>query len=154
MTKTLTIARREEKNISGRNILNIWDSEGIRHTHFIEAENEGWEEMLQEGNTIRVYATEKANPKNPKYPYRNIYKPLEEETPTIDTDDQTPEQTGRIEEEPLTSEADKSERIRWMNSLNNACRLVQGQVMPINQANPMQSIVQLANVFYKLEPQR
>jgi hypothetical protein len=42
----------------------------------------------------------------------------------------------------------------WMNSLNNACRLVQGQVIPIDEMNPMKSIVQLANVFYKLEPQR
>ena len=41
-----------------------------------------------------------------------------------------------------------------MNSLNNACRLVQGQVVPIDEMNPMKSIVQLANVFYKLEPQR
>lgn len=41
-----------------------------------------------------------------------------------------------------------------MNSLNNACRLVQGQVIMVDEVNPMKSIVQLANVFYKLESQR
>ena len=69
-----------------------------------------------------------------------------------DTDEKP--QAGHVEDKPVYNENDKNERIRWMNSLNNACRLVQGQVVPINETNPMKSIVQLANVFYKLEPQR
>ena len=158
MTKTITIAKREQKTINGKNILNIFDSNGVRYTHFIEPINEGWEETLQEGNNVRVYATEKPNKKNPKYPYRNIYMPKDEEEGELltksDIDnifDKADDNNGKL---VATDEKDKSERIRWMNSLNNACRLVQGQVMPINETNPMQSIVQLANVFYKLEPQR
>ena len=85
MTKNITIAQREEKTINGRDILNIYDESGVRYTHFIEAKNEGWEEQLQEGNTVQVYATEKRNPKNPKYPYRNIYMPKEEETDALMT---------------------------------------------------------------------
>ena len=158
MTKTITVARREEKTINGNDILNIWDTNGVRYTHFIEARNEGWEDTLQEGATIQVYVTEKPNKKNPKYPYRNIYKPRDEEEGALlsksDIDeifDQADDKGGKI---VATDEKDKSERIRWMNSLNNACRLVQGQVMPIDEMNPMKSIVQLANVFYKLEPQK
>ncbi len=157
MTKTITIARREEKTINGRNILNIYDESGVRYTHFIEAKNEGWEETLQEGETVQVYVTEKPNKKNPKYPYRNIYMPRDEEGALLSKSDidEIFEKANCTDEKPTEiHEADKSERIRWMNSLNNACRLVQGQVIPINETNPMQSIVQLANVFYKLEPQR
>lgn len=159
MNKKITIAQREEKTIKGRDILNIYDESGIRYTHFIEASNEGWEDTLQEGATVRVYTVEKPNKMNPKYPYRNIYMPRDEEE---NEEELTGEDIQNIfekangnDEKPATiSETDKSERIRWMNSLNNACRLVQGQVIPINETNPMQSIVQLANVFYKLEPQR
>ena len=157
MTKTITIARREEKTINGRDILNIYDSNGVRYTHFIDAMNEGWDEQLQEGNTVQVYATEKRNPKNPKYPYRNIYMPKDEEESLLsksDIDeifDKADNNGGKL---AVTDENGKSERIRWMNSLNNACRMVQGQVIPINEMDPMKSIVQLANVFYKLEPQR
>ena len=61
MNTKITIARREEKTINGRDILNIFDSNGVRYTHFIEAKNEGWEETLQEGNTVQVYVTEKPN---------------------------------------------------------------------------------------------
>jgi len=156
MTKTIIISRREENTVNGKDILNIWDENDIRYTHFIEPRNEGWEEMLQEGNRIRVYATEKENPNNPKYPYRNIYKPLEQEDdePMTDTGNQAPAQIRRIEEEARKGETEKSEQIRWMNSLNNACRLVQGQVIGVDNRNPMNSIVQLANVLYKLEPQR
>ncbi len=159
MNTQITIAQREEKTINGRNILNIYDESGIRYTHFIEAKNEGWEETLQEGATVQVYATEKPNKKNPKYPYRNIYMPrneeeYEEEFTGEDIQNIFEKANGNDEKPAIDSEADKSERIRWMNSLNNACRLVQGQVIPINETNPMQSIVQLANVFYKLEPQR
>ena len=159
MTKIITIAQREEKTINGRNILNIYDENGVRYTHFIEARNEGWEEQLQEGNTVQVYATEKRNPKNPKYPYRNIYMPRDEkeegESLTSSDIQEIFEKANGTDEKPAAfNETDKSERIRWMNSLNNACRLVQGQVVPINETNPMQSIVQLANVFNKLEPQK
>ena len=158
MNTTMTIARREEKNISGKDIINIYDENGVRYTHFIEPTNEGWEESLQEGKTVHVYATEKPNRKNPKYPYRNIYMPREEDKDALltksDIDeifDKADDNNGKL---VASDEQDKSERIRWMNSLNNACRLVQGQVMPIDEMNPMKSIVQLANVFYKLEPQR
>ena len=158
MTKNITIAQREEKTINGRDILNIYDESGVRYTHFIEAKNEGWEEQLQEGNTVQVYATEKRNPKNPKYPYRNIYMPRDEEESALltkaDVDEIFEKANGNGEQPAVGSETDKSERIRWMNSLNNACRLVQGQVIPIDEMNPMKSIVQLANVFYKLEPQK
>ena len=159
MTKTITIAKREQKTINGKNILNIFDSNGVRYTHFIEPINEGWEETLQEGATVQVYATEKRNPKNPKYPYRNIYMPRdeEEEGETLNSSDiqEIFEKANGNDEKPAAgNETDKSERIRWMNSLNNACRLVQGQVMPIDEMDPMKSIVQLANRFYKLEPQR
>ena len=158
MTKNITIARREEKTINGRDILNIWDTNGVRYTHFIEALNGGWEGELQEGNTVQVYATEKRNPKNSKYPYRNIYMPKDEEASELLTKtdiDEIFEKANSTDEKPAAfNETDKSERIRWMNSLNNACRLVQGQVIPINEMDPMKSIVQLANVFYKLEPQR
>ena len=71
-----------------------------------------------------------------------------------DIDDIFEKANGNDEKPTAGSEPDKSERIRWMNSLNNACRLVQGQVIPIDEMNPMKSIVQLANVFNKLEPQR
>ena len=158
MTKNITIARREEKTINGRNILNIYDSNGVRYTHFIEARNEGWEETLQDGATVRVYVTEKPNKKNPKYPYRNIYMPRDEEEDALlsksDIDEIFEKAEGNGEQPAAGNETDKSERIRWMNSLNNACRLVQGQVMPIDEMDPMKSIVQLANRFYKLEPQR
>ena len=157
MTKNITIARREEKTINGRDILNIYDSNGVRYTHFIEARNEGWEDTLQEGATVRVFAIEKPNKKNPKYPYRNIYMPRDSEEndePFSNTDIQNIFENGEEGKPAAVSEIDKSERIRWMNSLNNACRLVQGQVVPIDEMNPMQSIVQLANVFYKLEPQK
>ena len=159
MNTQITIAKREEKTINGRNILNIYDESGVRYTHFIEAKNEGWEETLQEGATVKVYTVEKPNKKNPKYPYRNIYMPKneeenEEEFTSEDIQNIFEKANGNDEKPAIISETDKSERIRWMNSLNNACRLVQGQVIPINEANPMQSIVQLANVFYKLEPQR
>ena len=158
MTKNITIAQREEKTINGRDILNIYDENGVRYTHFIEAKNEGWEETLQEGNTVQVYATEKRNPKNPKYPYRNIYMPRDEEESALlakaDVDEIFEKANGTDEKPAAFNETDKSERIRWMNSLNNACRLVQGQVVPIDEMNPMKSIVQLANVFNKLEPQR
>jgi hypothetical protein len=158
MIKTITIARREEKTINGRDILNIWDTNGTRYTHFIDPENEGWDETLQEGETVQVYVTEKPNKKNPKYPYRNIYMPRDGEEGALltksdidDIFDKADDNGGKL---VATDEKDKSERIRWMNSLNNACRLVQGQVVPIDEMNPMKSIVQLANVFYKLEPQR
>ena len=158
MTKNITIARREEKTINGKNILNIFDSNGVRYTHFIEPINEGWEETLQEGNNVRVYATEKPNKKNPKYPYRNIYMPRDKDEDELmtkaDIDEIFEKANGNDEKPAAFNEADKSERIRWMNSLNNACRLVQGQVIPIDEMNPMKSIVQLANVFNKLEPQR
>ena len=159
MNTQITIARREVKTINGRDILNIYDESGVRYTHFIEAKNEGWEETLQEGETVTVYTVEKPNKKNPKYPYRNIYMPRDEEENEEElTNDDIQgifEKVNGNEDKPAAgSETDKSERIRWMNSLNNACRLVQGQVIPINETNPMQSIVQLANVFYKLEPQR
>ncbi len=39
MNTKITIARREEKTINGRDILNIWDTNGVRYTHFIEARN-------------------------------------------------------------------------------------------------------------------
>ena len=157
MTKTITIARREEKTINGKDILNIYDSNGVRYTHFIEASNEGWEDTLQEGATVRVFAIEKPNKKNPKYPYRNIYMPRDGEENDEEfskSDIQAIFNNGEEGKPAEVREADKSERIRWMNSLNNACRLVQGQVIPIDEMNPMQSIVQLANVFYKLEPQK
>ncbi len=166
MNTQITIARREEKTINGRDIVNIYDENGVRYTHFIDPVNEGWEDSLQEGETIRVFAVKKQNPKNPKYPYRNIYKPREDGPETLmsksDIDvifgnaeetDEKP-QSGHIEDEPVTAEIDKNERIRWMNSLNNACRLIQGQVIQFDENNPMNSIVQLANVIYKLEPQR
>ena len=158
MNKQIIIARREEKTINGKNILNIYDSNEVRYTHFIEAKNEGWEDTLQEGETVQVYATEKPNKKNPKYPYRNIYMPRDEEEndeefSNADIQKIFEKANGNDENPAAFSETDKSERIRWMNSLNNACRLVQGQVVPIDKMNPMQSIVQLANVFYKLEPQ-
>ena len=166
MNTTITIARREEKTINGRDIINIYDENGVRYTHFIDARNEGWEESLQEGETVRVFAVKKRNPKNPKYPYRNIYKPREDEPEALmsksDIDEifekagETDElsQAGHVEDEPVTAEIDKNERIRWMNSLNNACRLIQGQVIQFDESNPMNSIVQLANVIYRLEPQR
>ncbi len=157
MNTKITIARREEKTINGRDILNIWDTNGVRYTHFIEPISEGWEGTLQEGSTVRVYVTEKPNKKNPKYPYRNIYMPREDVEDALltksDIDDIFEKANGNDEKPATGSEADKSERIRWMNSLNNACRLVQGQVVPIDEMNPMKSIVQLANVFNKLEPQ-
>jgi hypothetical protein len=147
MTKTITIARREQKTINGRDILNIWDKAGVRYTHFIEPKNEGWEEMLQIGNQIRVDATEKENPNNPKYPYRNIYKPKGgEEVAVIESP--------RPEESATDAEMERSDKIRWMNSLNNACRLAQGQVVLIDRKNPINSIVQLANVLYKVEPNK
>ena len=166
MNTQITIAKREEKNINGRDIINIYDGNGVRFTHFINPENEGWEESLQEGETVRVFAIKKHNSKNPKYPYRNIYKPREEETDALmtksdiddifekaeDTDEKP--QAGHVEDKPVYNENDKNERIRWMNSLNNACRLIQGQVIEYNPQKPMNSIVQLANVIYKLEPQR
>ena len=158
MNTKITIARREQKTINGKDIINIYDENGIRYTHFIEQVNEGWEEQLQEGNTVQVYTTEKRNPKNPKYPYRNIYMPRDEEESALltksDIDEIFENANGTGEKPAAFNEADKSERIRWMNSLNNACRLVQGQVIPIDEMNPMKSIVQLANVFNKLEPQR
>ena len=153
----MTIARREEKNINGRDIINIYDENGVRFTHFINPDNEGWEESLQEGETVRVFAIKKHNSKNPKYPYRNIYKPRTDdvdEEPVETFEEEIQQQSGHIEDTPITAEADKNERIRWMNSLNNACRLIQGQVIEYNPQNPMNSIVQLANVIYKLEPQR
>ena len=157
MNTQITIARREEKNINGRDIINIYDENGVRHTHFIDPVNDGWEESLQEGETVRVFAIKKRNPKNPKYPYRNIYKPRTEEgddEPVFTLEEETQQQAGHIEDTPITDENNKNERIRWMNSLNNACRLIQGQVIEYNPQNPMNSIVQLANVIYKLEPQR
>ena len=157
MNTQITIAKREEKNINGRDIINIYDENGVRFTHFINPENEGWEDSLQEGETVRVFAIKKHNSKNPKYPYRNIYKPrtddLDEE-PVETFEEQTQQQSGHVEDTPITAEADKNERIRWMNSLNNACRLIQGQVIEYNPQKPMNSIIQLANVIYKLEPQR
>ena len=157
MNTTIKIAKREEKNINGRDIINIYDENGVRFTHFIDLSNEGWEESLQEGETVRVFAIKKHNSKNPKYPYRNIYKPRTEEgdeEPVETFEEQTQQQSGHIEDTPITAEADKNERIRWMNSLNNACRLIQGQVIEYNPQKPMNSIIQLANVIYKLEPQR
>ena len=157
MNTTITIARREEKTINGKDIINIYDENGVRYTHFIDPVNEGWEESLQEGETIRVFAIKKRNSKNPKYPYRNIYKPRTEEgddEPIFSSDEDNQQQAGHVEDTPTTSEIDKNERIRWMNSLNNACRLIQGQVIQFDESNPMNSIVQLANVIYKLEPQR
>ena len=156
MNTQITIAKREEKNINGRDIINIYDENGVRFTHFINPENEGWEESLQEGETVRVFAIKKANQKNPKYPYRNIYKPRTEDTedePVFTLEEET-QQTGHIEETPIADEHNKNERIRWMNSLNNACRLIQGQVIQFDKRNPMNSIVSLANVMYKLEPQK
>jgi len=156
MNTQITIAKREEKNINGRDIINIYDENGVRFTHFINPENEGWEESLQEGETVRVFAIKKANQKNPKYPYRNIYKPRTEdieEEPVFTLEEET-QQTGHIEDRPVTDEHNKNERIRWMNSLNNACRLIQGQVIQFDKRNPMNSIVSLANVMYKLEPQK
>ena len=157
MNTQITIAKREEKNINGRDIINIYDENGVRFTHFIDPVNEGWEESLQEGETVRVFAIKKRNPKNPKYPYRNIYKPRTEETdeePVETFEEELRQQSGHVEDTPITAEADKNERIRWMNSLNNACRLIQGQVIEYNPQKPMNSIIQLANVIYKLEPQR
>ena len=105
-----------------------------------------------------MYATEKENPKNPNYPFRNIYKPREEETDALITkaevDDIIDGADNSGGKSVIADENNTSERIRWMNSLNNACRLVQGQVITVDEVNPMKSIVQLANVFYKLEPQR
>jgi hypothetical protein len=157
MNTQITIAKREEKNINGRDIINIYDENGVRFTHFIDPGNEGWEESLQEGETVRVFAIKKHNSKNPKYPYRNIYKPRTEEAddePVETFEEELRQQSGHVDDTPITAEADKNERIRWMNSLNNACRLIQGQVIEYNPQKPMNSIVQLANVIYKLEPQR
>lgn len=157
MNTQITIAKREEKNINGKDIINIYDENGVRFTHFINPDNEGWEDSLQEGETVRVFAIKKHNQKNPKYPYRNIYKPRTEETdeePVLTFEEQTQQQAGHIEDTPIADESNKNERIRWMNSLNNACRLIQGQVIQFDKRNPMKSIVQLANVMYKLEPQR
>ncbi|MFC1574260.1 hypothetical protein ACFL30_03670 [Candidatus Latescibacterota bacterium] len=105
----------------------------------------------------KVFAIKKCNQKNPKYPYRNIYKPRTEETdeePVFTLEEETQQQAGHIDDTPITDENNKNERIRWMNSLNNACRLIQGQVIQFDESNPMNSIIQLANVIYKLEPQR
>lgn len=157
MNTQITIAKREEKNINGKDIINIYDKNGVRFTHFINPDNEGWEDSLQEGETVRVFAIKKHNQKNPKYPYRNIYKPRTEETdeePVLTFEEQTQQQAGHIEDTPIADESNKNERIRWMNSLNNACRLIQGQVIQFDKRNPMKSIVQLANVMYKLEPQK
>ena len=157
MNTQITIAKREEKNINGRDIINIYDENGVRFTHFINPDNEGWEESLQEGETVRVFAIKKHNSKNPKYPYRNIYKPRTDdvdEEPVETFEEEIQQQSGHVEDTPITAEADKNERIRWMNSLNNACRLIQGQVIEYNPQKPMNSIIQLANVIYKLEPQR
>ena len=157
MNTQITIAKREEKNINGRDIINIYDENGVRFTHFINPENEGWEESLQEGETVQVFAIEKPNQKNPKYPYRNIYKPRTEDTndePVETFEEESQQQAGHIEDRPIADESNKNERIRWMNSLNNACRLIQGQVIEYNPQKPMNSIIQLANVIYKLEPQR
>ena len=132
MNTTINIARREEKTINGKDIINIYDENGVRYTHFIEPVNEGWEESLQEGETVRVFAIKKRNPKNPKYPYRNIYKPRTEETdeePVFTFEEETQKQAGHVEDTPITAEADKNERIRLMNCLNNACRLIQGQLI-------------------------
>ena len=157
MNTQITIAKREEKNINGRDIINIYDENGVRFTHFIDPSNEGWEDSLQEGETVQVFAIKKHNQKNPKYPYRNIYKPRTEETdeePVETFEEEIRQQSEHIEDTPIADESNKNERIRWMNSLNNACRLIQGQVIEYNPQNPMNSIVQLANVIYKLEPQR
>ena len=157
MNTQITIAKREEKNINGKDIINIYDENGVRFTHIINPDNEGWEDSLQEGETVRVFAIKKHNQKNPKYPYRNIYKPRTEETdeePVLTFEEQTQQQAGHIEDTPIADESNKNERIRWMNSLNNACRLIQGQVIQFDKRNPMKSIVQLANVMYKLEPQK
>lgn len=105
----------------------------------------------------RVFAIKRRNPKNPKYPYRNIYKPRTKEAddePILSSDENNQQQSGHVEDTPITAEAYKNERIRWMNSLNNACRLIQGQVIEYNPQKPMNSIIQLANVICKLEPQR
>ena len=118
MNTKIIIARREEKTINGRDILNIYDSNGVRYTHFIEARNEGWEDTLQEGVTVRVYATEKPNKKNPKYPYRNIYMPrdVEEEGESLTSSDiqEIFEKANGNDEKPAAfNETYKSERIRW-----------------------------------------
>ena len=157
MNTQITIAKREEKNINGKDIINIYDENGVRYTHFIDPNTEGWEESLQEGETVQVFAIEKPNQKNPKYPYRNIYKPREEDTedePVVTFEEEAQQQAGHVEDRPVTDEHNKNERIRWMNSLNNACRLIQGQVIQFDKRNPMNSIVSLANVMYKLEPQK
>ena len=157
MNTQITIARREHKNINAKDIISSYDENGVRFTNLINPDNDGCDDILQEDQPDRVFAIKKHNQKNPKYPYRNIYKPRTEETdeePVLTFEEQTQQQAGHIEDTPIADESNKNERIRWMNSLNNACRLIQGQVIQFDKRNPMKSIVQLANVMYKLEPQK
>lgn len=72
VTTIIKITSVEEKVINNKPIVNVVDENGTRYTHWVDTRNNGWENHLKTGVTMPVFYTEKPNPNNPQYPYRNI----------------------------------------------------------------------------------
>jgi len=73
MEITIQIVNKEEKIVNDKQVITVTGLDGNKYTHWVDAANKGWEQNLKVGSSIQAYLSEKPNPRNPRYPYKNIY---------------------------------------------------------------------------------
>ena len=135
-------------------IMNVWDSNNIKYSYYVDEKNADFTKRIILGATICVHVVEKENPKNAKYPYRNIYpgkqedlkesaplSPIQPEPPT----ELIPPNNGKY--------ISKDEKIRWMNSINNAIHLLSHLGFKKNDVEKVKPlIVEFSNFLNNLKP--
>ncbi|MCD6379664.1 hypothetical protein J7M07_04385 [bacterium] len=97
-------------------------TDGRTYNHFPNEEDGNWSNNLKAGKKVYVYLTEKENPRNKKYPFRNIYPPREKPA-SRSSAESTSLQAADRGSAWGQFDGDKSQQIRWMNALNNASHL-------------------------------
>jgi len=154
MTKTITISGIEQKE--GK--YSIKDEKGVYYSFFSDWKgvatdpyNEFKGLNVQIGDTWAIEYEEKPNPKNEKYPYKNIRhftRPTKAEALSTDP---LPNGGSKLDQKEQRIEKmfdEKQDNIKWLNALNNAILLV------ANGKADKEDLVKTANWLYKLEPNR
>lgn len=171
---------KEHKTIlsdNGQARIEVKDVHNKKFTHFINEEDGTWSKQLtDDGKQVYVYMMEKPNPKYPKFPYRNIYKPRDDAplVPTTDSKgipvspapvlpDAAPEpppgffdQAQPPVEEPKKYRTDKDIEIRWQLSEKCSAWIVAAIIQRSKELMKEQEIknyaLEYANYFNSIEP--
>jgi len=169
----ITIQKHETKvSDNGKYRIIVTDTNNRKYTHFVNEDDGNWAKCLtNDGSKVYVYVTEKPNPRNAKYPFKNIYKPNDPITTTAQNEpasdipdwlknnpvppegffEESPPEQAQKEHVPYIS--DKDIKIRWMNSITNATHVVAELIDIKKHGEPeiKNLLINYANFFNDLE---